>query len=53
VVYVALDEPSVANGSVSGGTVAAPVAREILQGALKALEIKPLPSSLEEKVNRD
>lgn len=51
VVYVALDEPSVAGGSVSGGTVAAPVAREILQGTLKALKIKPHPSSLEERVN--
>lgn len=53
VVYVALDEPSVESGSVSGGTVAAPVAREILQGTLKALRIKPQLSSLEEKVNLD
>lgn len=51
VVYVALDEPSAANGSVSGGTVAAPVAREILNKVLKAMNITPLPSSLEERVN--
>ncbi|GAA5344714.1 peptidoglycan D,D-transpeptidase FtsI family protein [Planifilum fimeticola] len=53
VVYVALDEPSVESGSVSGGTVAAPVAREILQGTLKALRIKPQLSSLDERVNLD
>ena len=49
VVYVALDEPSAESGSVSGGTVAAPVAREILQGTLKALRIKPQLSSLDER----
>ena len=53
VVYVALDEPSVESGSVSGGTVAAPVAREILKGTLKALKIKPQLSSLEDRVNLD
>jgi cell division protein FtsI/penicillin-binding protein 2 len=53
VVYVALDEPSVSGGTVSGGTVAAPVAREILKGTLRAMKIKPLPSSLEERVNMD
>jgi cell division protein FtsI/penicillin-binding protein 2 len=40
VVYVALDEPYSPYGNVSGGTVAAPVAKEILE---KTLEIRQVP----------
>ncbi|MBA4494253.1 peptidoglycan D,D-transpeptidase FtsI family protein [Paenactinomyces guangxiensis] len=41
VVYVAIDEPSSAYGNVSGGTVAAPVARDILKNALQIRQIQP------------
>jgi stage V sporulation protein D (sporulation-specific penicillin-binding protein)/penicillin-binding protein 2B len=40
VVYVAIDEPSSENGSVSGGTMAAPVAREILKKTLPIREME-------------
>jgi cell division protein FtsI/penicillin-binding protein 2 len=41
VVYVALDEPTTVTGSASGGTVAAPVARDILKTALQIRHVQP------------
>ncbi|MGA8943201.1 MAG: penicillin-binding transpeptidase domain-containing protein [Thermoactinomyces sp.] len=41
VVYVAIDEPSSVTGNASGGTVAAPVAREILKKSLQIRHIEP------------
>src|SRR5690606_21750124 len=39
VVYIALDEPTHAGGEVTGGTVAAPLAKEVLQKTLKIREV--------------
>ncbi|WP_165875840.1 peptidoglycan D,D-transpeptidase FtsI family protein [Hazenella coriacea] len=41
VVYVALDEPSATYGNVSGGSIAAPVARDILKMTLPLRGIQP------------
>jgi stage V sporulation protein D (sporulation-specific penicillin-binding protein) len=41
VVYVAIDQPTTATGSSSGGTVAAPVARDILKAALQIRHVQP------------
>lgn len=41
VVYVAIDSPTVSGGDASGGTVAAPVAKEIFQKAFQVLHIPP------------
>jgi len=43
VVYVALDEPSTNYGAVSGGSVAAPVAKDILKKSLQIRQIPPSP----------
>ncbi|SFJ04806.1 peptidoglycan D,D-transpeptidase FtsI family protein [Thermoflavimicrobium dichotomicum] len=45
VVYVAFDEPTNAYGSTSGGTIAAPAARDILK---KVLQIRKVPQKKEE-----
>ena len=39
VVYVALDDPQVAG--LSGGSAAAPIAGEIIEGAMQVLHVKP------------
>ncbi|SEN08437.1 peptidoglycan D,D-transpeptidase FtsI family protein [Lihuaxuella thermophila] len=41
VIYVAIDEPSSEYGSVSGGEVAAPVARDILKKTLQIRAVQP------------
>lgn len=44
VVYVALDEPNTSFGPVSGGSIAAPIAKDILK---KSLQIRKIPPSTE------
>ncbi|MBA4542545.1 MULTISPECIES: penicillin-binding protein 2 [Thermoactinomyces] len=41
VVYVAIDQPTTPTGSGSGGTVAAPVARNIMKAALQIRHVQP------------
>lgn len=41
VVYVALDEPSATYGNISGGSIAAPVARDILKTTLPLRGVQP------------
>lgn len=39
VIYIALDEPNSSGGDVTGGTVAAPLAKEVLKQTLKIREV--------------